>query len=156
MFNGSKLARVSLTLLVFYTRSRGRCRARIFPTNEAWPNRRLTAENGGSEWQNGGGSVVESRASGEHARSLRQRTVTLPTRHGERQAVSVDSARLADEVTAAVIPKWRARGRGELRCRHRHYAPRPKHKQLHWKIKWRSKRNNPYTPIHQLMLTGVS
>lgn len=40
---------------------------RIFPTNEAWPNRRLTAENGGSEWQNGGGSVVESRAGSEHA-----------------------------------------------------------------------------------------
>lgn len=67
MFNGTKLAWVSLAPPERGTSASGRRTPHIFPTNEAWLNRRLTAENGGSEWQNGGGSVVESRAASEHA-----------------------------------------------------------------------------------------
>lgn len=67
MFDGTKLERISLAPSERGTSASESRIPHIFPTNEAWINRRLTAENGGSEWQNGGGSVVESRAASEHA-----------------------------------------------------------------------------------------
>jgi hypothetical protein len=81
IFNGTKLARVLLAPVAWGTCASGRKTTRIFPTNEAWPNRRLTAENGGNEWQNGGGSVVESRAGSEHARSLRRASIATGLSH---------------------------------------------------------------------------
>lgn len=71
IFYGTKLFPVPLARVENCMGASRRRTPRIFPANEAWPNHRLTAENGGSEWQNGGGSVVESRASGAHACSLR-------------------------------------------------------------------------------------
>lgn len=49
MVNGTKLAPVSLAHTKQVISARGRRTTHIFPTNEAWLNRRLTAENGGSE-----------------------------------------------------------------------------------------------------------
>lgn len=49
MFNVTKLTCVSLATRPSRAGGSERTASSIFPTNEAWPNRRLTAENEGSE-----------------------------------------------------------------------------------------------------------
>lgn len=49
MFDGIKLARVPVARSRYIVSAKERRTARIFPANEAWPDHRLTAENGGSE-----------------------------------------------------------------------------------------------------------